>query len=223
MNFLRKIKNTAISAYISTNKIQENLAQVVNNADADIRFEQQVRQQELKLVSKKKFYEILERLDDIQYRRFRENQSESIIDRSFINKRYGSIHESTGDVDNATYHLKTNNLLGKYASHVNLITEENQHVLEFVINTTTNPISRTLDFTNLTTLSLNENGKTYSFNILSYLGSTQNNPYENSLYFLADIEKFGVYDFEMDETQRVLTSRDTPPKNTINYNPNLGL
>lgn len=224
MRLLRKLKDTAISAYISTNKIQENLSQVMNNTESDIRHEQQIKQQQqINLLSKKRFYHILERLDDIQYNKFRDGQPTSgIRERSFINKKYESLLETVGG-QSGSYHLKTNNLLGMYASHANFIIEDNQHVLEFVVNTTINPIVRTLDLSNLTRLTLNENGKTYSFNTLNYLGTMQTNPYEISLYFLVQVEKFGEYDFELDDEVRILDSRNTPPKDSIMYNPKFGL
>jgi hypothetical protein len=218
MGILQRIKNTAAGLYVATGKVQEQLSQNTIFGVPDNAYIQQVKQQQINLLSKKRFYNILEHADDYMSNKYRMENDITSNDRTFKNKRYGSSFENIGGDDStATYHLKTNNLLGRYADYVNVINENNQIVLQFVINTQQNPSVRVNNFTDLTHLKINESGKSYSFNVFSYLGSTQENQFELSLYYQASIEKFGEYEFDLDDTRRVLTSKDCPPKNTINY------
>jgi len=213
MNFLRKIKNTATSAFIASGKVQEKINEAVNTEYGYI---QEMRKEHINLLSKKKFYELLNEADEYTSNRFYSERGlqRDPYNRSFINKIYTKDSFKLNDPNNYTYHLKTDNNLGKYAKHVNLITEDNQHVLEFIVNPHTSPESRYDDLTTLSSLIVNENGKTFEFSTIKYLGSNVNPNGEISIFYQVNINQFGEYNFELDDTPRILTKKDCPPHNT---------
>lgn len=198
----------AISSYIAASKLQENLVQNFNLNSNDTQFEQQIRKQQINLLSKKRFYDILESAED--YYKIKNG----VLDfkyRTFKNKVYtNNLYDLNGE--QSSYHLKTNNSIGKFSEHVNVHNEEGTIVLEFVINRENNPQSTYHTFDDLNYFYVVENAKTYSFNVIKFLGTNKINQYETSYYFQAIVEKNGVYDFEMDESERILDSKNTPPK-----------
>ena len=215
MSIFKNLRNVAASAYIAMGKVQDSMPGF--NDNENIRHEQQIRKEYINLLSKKRFYNILERSEEIRSRKILGEDRSNDVNRTFKNKRHGSFMESTDGDENVPFKLKTNNSLGQYCDYVSLIEEQGNLVLEFVVNTVNNPSVRFTNFNDLTHLTLNENGKTFSFNVIKYLGTIQKSNYEISLYYQGVIEKFGEYDFELDDSPRILTSKDCPPKNTVNY------
>ena len=59
MGILQRIKNTASGLYVATGKVQEQLSQNINFGQPDNAYIQQVRQQQINLLSKKRFYNII--------------------------------------------------------------------------------------------------------------------------------------------------------------------
>jgi hypothetical protein len=184
------------------------------NLNPDSHYEHQVRQQQLKLISKRRFYEILEAAEDF----YQDNHAEKF---GLLKEQRGTNHVTKGFKNrpvygnaNMKFTFRTNNNINQYASHANFSHNDGSPYIEFVINTTENPIVKNLDFSNLNYFEIAENAKTYSFNIYNYLGGRQINPHEIGLIYECTVERNGEYDFDMDDTERILTPKDTPPKNT---------
>lgn len=134
----------------------------------------------------------------------------------FKNQRYGNIMEHIDHLDeNTKYKFSTNNDLYKYASNVKINYVDDGMELEFIVNSSEQPFTINMDFTDLTTFSVNEEGKTYEYEILSYMGTRVTAPFEKGHMFKANIIKNGTYEFEMDDTVRILDKKNTPPKNTV--------
>lgn len=57
----KKLKNIATAAYISLGKVQETLGQSIDGVDNNISIQQEVRKQEIKLVKKERFYDLLDK------------------------------------------------------------------------------------------------------------------------------------------------------------------
>jgi len=57
---MSNIKNFFVGAVSSLGKFQENIGQNINGVNNEISLEQQVRKREIKLLSKSRFYEIME-------------------------------------------------------------------------------------------------------------------------------------------------------------------
>ncbi len=211
MSIFRKIKNTVVGAYISAGKVQNELSQM-NAIEPQITNIREVKKQEIKIASKKKFYDILEHLENKDRQKYASLRNH-IDDRTFVNRRYQSMDSLI-----PTYHIKTNNDLGSFTKHLNLINEDNNIVLEFVINTEENPSFKNRTFDDLSYVSVVENAKTYSYVIISHLGTIKNNPFETSMFYQVNVELNGVYNFHMEDTKpRVLTAKDCPPQNSTNY------
>jgi len=58
-----KIKNFLIGVVVSLNKVQENISQTVNGIDNNISIQKEVEKHEIKLVTKSRFYDILNKAD----------------------------------------------------------------------------------------------------------------------------------------------------------------
>ena len=204
MSIFKRIKNTVTATYVAAGKVQDlgadlNLSPNVNNV------REVKQQQQINVVSKKRFYQILEHLEDRHGRKYGADDSL----RTFVNKEYYEGHRTI-------YHIRTDNSLGGYTNYVNVINENGLTVLEFIVNPPSHPTMRTNDITNLRNLTVIENAKTYSYDVLRFLGSDVKSPYETSFFFQVNIVKNGEYDFEMgDDEKRTLTAKDFPPKDTI--------
>lgn len=185
------------------------------NLIPDTHYEQQIQkevgQEQIKLVSKRRFYSILEHAED-KYKKSK-GFDPNATNRTFKNKIIPQLFEEN---PTRTHTFRTNNKIGIYADYANYFMNEGIHYLEFVLNTEIHPIVKNMDFSNLNYFeaAITETAKTYSYNITSYLGGRKINEFEIGLIYECVIDKDGVYDFDLDDTERILTKKDFPPKNT---------
>lgn len=61
-----KIKNFLVGAIVSLNKVQENIGQNINGIENNISIQKEVEKHELKLVTKSRFYDLLNKADKIE-------------------------------------------------------------------------------------------------------------------------------------------------------------
>lgn len=223
---MSNIKNFFVSAVSSLGKFQENIGQNINGVNNEISLEQQVRKREIKLLSKSRFYEIMEnseivkKLNSLGIPATKENieNYKNLPPRCFKNERYGELMEDiNGNEETARYKFRASNIIYRYASHVNLMYNDGHTFLEFVINKIHYPQTVGIDFSNLNYFEVIENAKTYGYEITGFIGGRVISPYENGLIFEGNVVINGIHDFDMDDSNVILNSVNTPPKNTVHY------
>lgn len=185
-----------------------------NDLNPESHYEHQVQQRQIKLLSKRKFYQVLEQIDNILNRKYGDRMSQLKEQRNLSHITKGFKNKPVYSNPNMNCTFRTNNSINQYASYANYCHNNGSPYVEFIINTTEYPMVKNMDFSSLNYFEVAENAKTYSLNITSYLGGRQINQYEIGLIFECSIDKDGIYDFDMDDNERILTSKDCPPKNT---------
>jgi hypothetical protein len=255
----KKINSLIAGTFLSLSKVQESLSQNGNNIENTISIQQEVKKREIKLLSKEKFYNLLEEsnmykksliMKPIDEKRFFELSmkknlnDDEIIEinllmekyinlnakghyepKSFNNERFGSTMEDINNLDPNTKHkFETNNDLYKISHYVKLnkTNIDNQVEIDFYINKIENPHVKFIDVTDLSYFKVVEWGKTYSYNVINYLGCiSQPNDIDLIYRFVTTIEKNGEYDFVMGVENAILDENNTMSHTTIKFNPNI--
>jgi hypothetical protein len=209
----RNLKDLILSGFLSLSKAEQDvLKDVINNGgDGFIKHEEQVRKQEIKIISRKRFNEILERADafitqrDKEYlQTLMEQRGFSETDTSFKNEVYQGIYGAVG------YKFKTDNGIFRFANNVIVRTlPNNQKELNFFINTVEHPSvnAHYSKLANLTYFEVSEKRSQYAYNISSYTGNEKKG-HELVMKFIGTAIVDGVKPIYEDEEERVMTKRD---------------
>jgi hypothetical protein len=215
------ITNFIAGALMSLSKINQvkDKETLTDDVENEIVQEQKVHKQEIKLISQKKFYEILNRSEEIGRLR-NSKRTEKILEArgitsidfiSFKNETFEpSLHEQlTGNIE-PTYKFKTDNNICKYASDVHIKEEENKLTLNFLINIEQHPFigKNSNSLTNLTAFAINHNAKIYAYEIIKFEGVIKRNPFEIFLVFEAKCVVNGEYARELSNESRTIGKDD---------------
>ena len=213
-----KVKDFLMGVFLSLSKAEQEVIRNSIVGDQDSVKETQVRKEEIKIVSQKRFYELLEKADDIQAKKYeeqmkmiKEQRGLSDVTKSFKNARYGEFFEShNGDDSNIKYKFKTTNGLYKFADNVYIRNINTGVELSFLINLEEHShIKNNSDLlSNLSYFEVQENAKIYSYNVTNFLGVVKTNPHEMILKFEAIIDKDGEYTKELTDDNRVMRKSD---------------
>jgi hypothetical protein len=209
----KNLKDLILSGFLSLSKAEQDiLKEVVNTASgqSDVQHEQQVRKQEIKVISRKRFYQILERADGIISEREKqrlalimEQRGFSDTDLTFKNEAYQGILGSVG------HKFKTDNGIFRFANTAQVKDLGGQKEISFLINTVEHPSinAHYNKLTNLTYFELEENRAKYQYNILNFAG-VEKRGYDLVLKFIGDVVVDGVKPTYDDDEERVMTKRD---------------
>lgn len=180
--------------------------------------EQQVRKQEIKIISEKRFYDLLNAAEEMDKMRRAERTAQILESRgikedflSFRNQSYQPfLHEQLGGVTQLTYKFKTDNDICKYSSDVHIKEEDGVLTVSFLINLQEHPIVRRIanDLQNLTAFAINENAKIYAYEVKSFHGIIRPNESEIYLVFEAECKMNGEYVRELSSESRTMTKND---------------
>jgi hypothetical protein len=190
----------------------------LDDIDNDITQEQQVRKQEIKLLSEKRFYDILDRSDNILRNKNSERTEKMLESRgitenflSFKNHRYDPpLHEQLSGNVEPTYKFKTDNDICKYVSDVHIKNDGNKLTLNFLINLEQQQFFRRKvpSLKNLTALAINENAKIYAYDIIAFDGIITPTPHEIFLVFEAKCVINGEYVRDLSNENRTTHKDD---------------
>ena len=224
-----RVKNFIGGVFISLSKVEKDtLTHDSLDSSDGIAHEQQVRKHEIKIVSKKRFYQILSQADEIQREKYKvrnqllsEQRGLGDVVKSFKNARYGDFFEENGAGDDGVkYKFKTSNGMYKYASSAYMRDIRNGVEICFVLDLLKYPNLRK-DFEklgNLNYFEVNEYAKIFSYGINEYLGFESPNDIEIIMRFRGNVIKDGEMP-EFEETERVMRNEDLiSPIDTINFN-----
>jgi hypothetical protein len=205
-NLIKSLITGAVMSLSKLNQVKDKES-FIDDTENDVSQEQQVRKQEIKLISEKRFYDILEKTDDIFKQRNAERTAAMLEARnitedflSFRNYTYSSpMHEQLSGNDNSIYKFKTDNDICKYASDVHIKENDGKLTLNFLINLYEHPIvtSNADGLTNLTAFAVNHNARVYAYDIIAFNGIIRPNPYEIFVVFEAKCVMNGEYAREL--------------------------
>jgi hypothetical protein len=212
------LKDLILSGFLSLSKAEQDiLKEVVTTASSqsDTQHEQQVRKQEIKVISRKRFYEIIERADGIISERDKERLSLLMEQRGFAETDLTFKNDAyQGIVGTVGYKFKTDNGIFRFANTAQVRQLPNgKKEIGFYINTTEHPSinAHYNKLTNLSYFELEEKRAKYQYSILSFMGHERIG-YEIVLRFMADVVVDGVKPIYEDDDERVMTKRDLVDK-----------
>lgn len=190
----------------------------IEDIEEDTHQEQKVKKQEIKIVSEKRFYELLNAADEASRLRHSERTAQLLESRgiegdflSFKNITYQPpLHEQLSGNNQPTYKFKTDNDICKYSTNVHIKEEDGVLTLSFLINLLEHPIVRKIanDLSNLTAFAINENAKIYAYEVISFRGIIR--PNENEIYvvFESECKINGEYVRELSSQSRTMHKND---------------
>jgi hypothetical protein len=210
---VKNLKDLIISGYLSLSKVEQQVFKdVLNNMDSDtLRQEEQVRKSEIKLISRKRFYEILDRADNFITQKDRERLAVLMeqrgfndVEQTFTNKTYSTFE---GGVD---YKFKTDNAIFRFANSVHIKNHGKQKELTFFINTQEYPaiIANYHRLANLTYFEVTENRSKFAYTIQGFVGHHKSNAFEMALKFRGEVVINGEKRIYEDEEDRIMTKKD---------------
>lgn len=215
-----KIKDLIISGFMSLSKVEQAiLKEVVMGMDDKVSMEKPVQKDEIKLLSKKRFYEILERADAYLSEKDKARLTLLMEQRGLSDVTTFKNRTYTDMFNNADYKFKTDNGLFRFANtaHVKDLSGTNKEI-SFFVNTTEHPgiINHYNQLSGLKYFELDDNLRKYGYNVYEFIGAEKVN-YEMVLKFRGDVKIDGIkMNIEEDE-ERVMTRKDLlnpNPQNT---------
>ena len=210
---MKDLKNLILAGFLSLSKVEQQSIrdQFLESTDS-VRHEQQKKQNELKLLSKKRFYQILEAADAFQYGQnkehldlLREARGLQDVDLIFSNDKVAkSMFDKT-----LVYKFRTNNRLGAVADTCHVKTrKDGQVVLTFFINTKVFPVAAN-SFRDLTMFDVDDRYRKYAYDIVSFEGVTSSG-YDMCLSYVAKVVSNGTQD-NYDDTPQILREDELSP------------
>jgi len=201
-NIIKSLITGAVMSLSKLNQVKDRES-FIDDVEDDVSQEQQVRKQEIKLISEKRFYDILEKTDDVFKQRNAERTKNMLEKRgitenfiSFRNIKYDSpLHEQLSGNVEPSYKFKTDNDICKYVSDVHIKNDGNKLTLNFLINLEEHQYIRKKaeSLKNLTALAINDNAKIYAYDVIAFEGIINPNPHEIFLVFEAKCVMNGEY------------------------------
>lgn len=215
---LEKWKGFVAASVMSMQKLNDVFDNQKTTKDENIVQEEQVKKQEINLISQKRFYDLLNKADDIMNKKH-EYHNQKILEGRGINEDfksfkniiyYPSVHEEIMGLTQLKYKFQTNNKLNEYASDVHVKNQSGMLTLNFLINLNENPSFKIHkdELINLEYFKIQHYAKLYHFNILRFLGVITPNPFEIFMVFEAESVLNGEYSRELSDMQQKTTKSE---------------
>jgi hypothetical protein len=211
MELGKKLKDLVLSGFMSLSKAEQQMIRDVLQEDHGVEHEQQVKKDYIKLISPKRFYEILDRADEFISQRDKdkfvalmESRGLSETTKTFKNKIY------TDYLGNTDWKFKTDNGLFQFANMVTVVPNNYGVLLTFHINTKEHPAIRQQGhlLTGLKQFQFTEGMGKYAYQISRFIEVEQLNPWEIGIVFEAKAMMDNVREEIIDDTERIMHKRD---------------
>lgn len=216
-NIIKSFLAGAVMSLSRLNQVKQR-DNFIDDDENEIAQEQQVRKQEIKIISESRFYELLNAAEDASKLRNAERTAQILKSRgidgdflSFKNVTYAPpLHEQLSGNMNYTYKFKTDNDICKYSSDVHVREEDGVLTLSFLINLLEHPVVRKIanNLSNLTALAINENARIYAYEVKSFRGIIRPNDNEIYVVFDAECKMNGEYVRELSNESRMMHKND---------------
>lgn len=216
-NIVKSFLAGAVMSLSRLNQVKQR-DNFIDDDENEFAQEQQVRKQEIKIISESRFYELLNAAEDASKLRNAERTAQILKSRgidgdflSFKNVTYAPpLHEQLSGNMNYTYKFKTDNDICKYSSDVHIREEDGVLTLSFLINLLEHPVVRKIanNLSNLTALAINENARIYAYEVKSFRGIIRPNDNEIYVVFDAECKMNGEYVRELSNESRMMHKND---------------
>ncbi len=216
-NIVKSFLAGAVMSLSRLNQVKQR-DNFIDDDENEFAQEQQVRKQEIKIISESRFYELLNAAEDASKLRNAERTAQILKSRgidgdflSFKNVTYlPPLHEQLSGNMNYTYKFKTDNDICKYSSDVHVREEDGVLTLSFLINLLEHPVVRKIanNLSNLTALAINENARIYAYEVKSFRGIIRPNDNEIYVVFDAECKMNGEYVRELSNESRMMHKND---------------
>lgn len=212
------LKQIVAGTYMSLQRVNDVIDTKKTTSDDNTFQEEKVKKQEINLISKKRFYDILNNMESIQNKK-NEYRTQKILEARNIDENFLSfrnikferpIHEQLMGMMDYQYKFDTNNKIKEFASDVHIKEENDTLTLNFLINIVENPQYKMYkdEIIDLKYFNIKHNGKNYKYDINSFVGIIQKNPYEVFVVFDAICTNNGKYDNDMSNEKQTTTKDD---------------
>jgi hypothetical protein len=216
-NIVKSFLAGAVMSLSRLNQVKQR-DNFIDDDENEFAQEQQVRKQEIKIISESRFYELLNAAENASKLRHSERTAQILKSRgidgdflSFKNITYGPpLHEQLSGNMNFTYKFKTDNDICKYSSDVHIKEQDGVLTLSFLINLLEHPIVRKIasNLSNLTALAINDNARIYAYEVKSFRGIIRPNDNEIYVVFDAECKMNGEYVRELSNESRMMHKND---------------
>lgn len=217
-NIVKSFLAGAVMSLSRLNQVKDRDA-YLESIDEGMMQEEQVRKQEINILSEKRFYDLLNKAEQIHKSKISENVENKLKSRgieenflSFKNFKYEApLHEQLGgSITPPLYKFKTDNDICKYASDVHIKQTNDKLTLNFLVNLNEHPIVQGIAYNlvNLTAFAINENGKIYAYDVTNFEGIIKPTPFEIFLVFEAKCVMNGEYNRELSSETKKMTKDD---------------
>jgi len=214
---INNLKRLIAGSYMSLQRINDAIDTKKTTSDDNTIQEEKVKKQEINLISKKRFYDMLNGMEKYQNKK-NEFRTKKIlesrgIDEDFLSfkniKFESSLHEQLSGLNEYKYKFDTNNKIKEFASDVHIKESNGILTLNFLINIVENPQYKIYkeELVDLSYFKVKHNGKNYEYTINNFFGFIQKNPFEVFVVFDAVCTNNGNYaDYINNENQ--ITTKD---------------
>lgn len=219
-----KLKSLMVSSFMSLSKVEQDILRDIVQ-DTGIQKQQEQKKDHIKIISKHRFYEILNRADEYINQRDKDYLIEQYNKRGLSDKELiVSNRETIIYIDGRTVieRIETkincdNPLLEKITSHL-YVSKENDHrrLLEFVVNKYAYPgLTKAMDkFVELMKVSTIHKHNLYEYDVTHFVG-IDNDKQNAIIKYWANVVKNGDTTLDLDNTDRVMRKEDLLTDKTV--------
>jgi hypothetical protein len=201
MNLIDKVKSLLLGGALALSRAEKDVLQeIINKGGNDIRAEEKIQQQEIKIISEKKFYQLLEgadkymnKRDEFKLQSMLKARGLENVEHIFTNRELGNLYDLHPDASKTDFTFKTDNGLFKCAENLHVSDINGSKELKFFINTKLHPAAGVNwdQLTDLTYFEIIDDYLKYSYNVHNFIGSVRDNHYL-ILKFQAQVYENGI-------------------------------
>jgi len=224
---MANIKSLFTGLMLSLSKVEkEELASMFGNGGVNLHQEDKVTQKEIKIISSKRFYELMERADAADKRRH-SAKMELLMEkrgikgemvRTFKNVKSSDMFATHSEVEiNGEFTFKTSNKIYKYADSAFIV--KNGDYLDLHINISLlneNQRLKGVDFSDLKYFGVVENHKYFLYGIVSYI-ETKISGGEMTIVFEVNTVMDGEVSNRLNDNESIMRKEDLIDPRTHNY------
>jgi hypothetical protein len=210
---MKNLKDMIMSGFLSLSKAEQDMLKDVVNSTGqnEVQQEQQVRKSEIKVISRKRFYDILDKADEYMSQRDKEKfkllmEQRGLVDLDISFKN----HISSNMFGQVEFKFKTDNGIFRFANaaHVKNLPNGQKEII-FFINSTEHPSvnAHFHKLSNLQFFAVEENRTKYAYNILGYAGNEKQG-FDIVLRFIGEAVVDGERKTYDDDEDRLMTKKD---------------
>lgn len=224
---MANIKSLVTGLMLSLNKVEkEGLSILLGGEEEKFNHETRVTQQSIKVLSSRRFYDLVHKADEIDRRRHQSklqllSEKRGIsgdIIHTFKNVRYTGMFDGPSHSDStAEFSFKTSNKISRFANSAYVVKNGELYDLHITIGLLNEQQSlRHTDFSDLKYFGVKEKGKTYLYGIIQHDG-TKIIGADMDITFQVFVIKDGELSSRINDNESIMTKDDLIDPRTFMY------